>query len=251
MVATVCAFCSHSNAAGSSFCNDCGAALKLILCPRCEAVNHRSDPHCHKCGADLHGAPTSATASNDHAPVDEPVAAAEPPAPPIAAPTRNVAAVALIVIGLAAAASFAYYHRDADVPVSSALPVSAAIPEVLQAAVAPDTTQAAETQPKSSPAIVSDANGESSNDSADAPAPAPVPPEPATAAKNTADARPQRPRDREASSRPKAAATVPVVPPELRPPPQNSAANLRPAASCTDAVAALGLCNRSNREEGR
>jgi len=251
MAATVCAFCSHSNPAGSSFCNECGAALKLVLCGQCDAVNHRSDPNCHKCGADLRSASTSTPVSNDHAPVAEPVAAAKPAQPPIGASKRNAAVVALILIGLAAAASFTYYNRGAVVPMSSALPVSAAIPEVQNAPDAPNTSQQAEAEAKSGSANATDTNGESSNDLADMPAPTPVSPEPAAAVKNAADDPPQRPKERQASTRPKSAATVPTVPAELRPPPQDSAASLQPAASCTDAVAALGLCNRNNREEGK
>jgi len=53
MPAALCAFCNHANAAGSKFCSECGAALRLTLCPECEAVNDRTRTHCYKCGADL------------------------------------------------------------------------------------------------------------------------------------------------------------------------------------------------------
>lgn len=54
MPAASCAFCNHANAAGSKFCSECGAALRLTLCPVCEAVNDRTFTKCYKCGADLY-----------------------------------------------------------------------------------------------------------------------------------------------------------------------------------------------------
>ena len=254
MSATVCAFCSHSNPAGSSYCNECGAALKLILCRQCDAINHRSEPTCHKCGADLRSASASGVVSNP-AQIDEPRAVAEPTpvTPRSAASTRNAAVVALIVIGLVTAASFAYHTRDAAPPVSSTLPISAAIPEAPPAADVLETNHEADPASKTISATAGDSNVESPNEPVEGPSPmtAPPPAESAAAAKVAPEVPPQRPKDREATARPKSATTPPAVPPLLRPPTQDSTASLRPITSCSDAVAALGLCNRNNREEGK
>jgi len=53
MSPAVCTFCSHANPPGSAFCNECGAALTLVLCKTCEAVNDRDATHCYKCGSTL------------------------------------------------------------------------------------------------------------------------------------------------------------------------------------------------------
>ena len=54
-----CLFCKHPNPAGASFCNDCGAQLNLQPCGQCGAIDDRAAKNCYKCGADfgLAGAP--------------------------------------------------------------------------------------------------------------------------------------------------------------------------------------------------
>jgi len=61
--AVVCGFCNHKNAAASKFCGECGAALQLMLCPGCEAVNDRSFARCYKCGTELSPSPEAIAAS--------------------------------------------------------------------------------------------------------------------------------------------------------------------------------------------
>jgi hypothetical protein len=63
MSAALCAFCNHANAAGSKFCSECGAALRLTLCPECEAVNDRTGTECYKCGANLYASAVFAEAA--------------------------------------------------------------------------------------------------------------------------------------------------------------------------------------------
>ena len=65
MPAALCAFCNHTNVAGSKFCSECGAALRLTLCPECEAVNDRTRTHCYKCGADLYASAVFAQAATE------------------------------------------------------------------------------------------------------------------------------------------------------------------------------------------
>ncbi len=48
-----CHFCEHGNRAGAKFCEECGSALNLKLCKQCEAINHRAAQHCHQCGTEF------------------------------------------------------------------------------------------------------------------------------------------------------------------------------------------------------
>jgi len=66
MSPAVCTFCSNANPSGSAFCNECGAALNLMLCKACEAVNDRSATHCYNCGSEL--SPASSVAATIDAP---------------------------------------------------------------------------------------------------------------------------------------------------------------------------------------
>jgi hypothetical protein len=147
MFATVCAFCDHTNPAGSSFCNECGASLQLNLCPGCEAINHRNATNCHKCGAALPnassieviandsllgesvGPPASTTVIAAMSPViDEAIPA--PEAKPALPLRRSSAAfVALPLIAVAAVVYYAYHNRDVAPPDSTSMRHSAAITE--------------------------------------------------------------------------------------------------------------------------
>src|SRR5512132_3239789 len=80
--AVVCGFCNHRNVAESKFCGECGAALRLMLCPGCEAVNDRSFAQCYKCGTELSPSPESIEASPElsgSAPIASAEAASEVP----------------------------------------------------------------------------------------------------------------------------------------------------------------------------
>lgn len=46
-----CIACGHSNTAGESSCQACGSSLDLKLCSSCEAINAIKAEHCHACGA--------------------------------------------------------------------------------------------------------------------------------------------------------------------------------------------------------
>ncbi|MCV2356057.1 zinc ribbon domain-containing protein [Paucibacter sp. B2R-40] len=49
-----CPYCDHVSPAGSKFCNDCGAALHLRPCPHCGSVNDiTQSTHCSRCNGDL------------------------------------------------------------------------------------------------------------------------------------------------------------------------------------------------------
>jgi len=147
MAATVCAFCSHANLAGSSFCNECGASLQLNLCSKCQAINHRTASICHKCGAELPSASSTAVIAND-LPLGESVCAPASttvtsvrfrstddvfliPAPETRAALplrrRSAAFIALPLIAVAAAVYYAYHNRDVVPPESASVRYSAAI----------------------------------------------------------------------------------------------------------------------------
>ena len=57
MASMHCISCDQENSASAKFCAQCGSALNLTLCPKCEAINDRSAPRCHSCEAPL-AAPT-------------------------------------------------------------------------------------------------------------------------------------------------------------------------------------------------
>jgi ribosomal protein L40E len=50
-----CSFCAHVNPPAAKFCNDCGSALRLRPCARCEAINDVDAARCHQCGQPLDG----------------------------------------------------------------------------------------------------------------------------------------------------------------------------------------------------
>ncbi|HEX2011071.1 MAG TPA: zinc ribbon domain-containing protein, partial [Roseateles sp.] len=51
---TQCPYCDHNSPEGSKFCNACGAALHLVPCPHCGALNDISKMDaCGSCHGDL------------------------------------------------------------------------------------------------------------------------------------------------------------------------------------------------------
>lgn len=53
MAALHCLSCEHANSAAAKYCAQCGSALNLRLCEKCEAINQRSALRCHSCDAPL------------------------------------------------------------------------------------------------------------------------------------------------------------------------------------------------------
>ncbi|MDO8304043.1 MAG: zinc ribbon domain-containing protein [Sedimentisphaerales bacterium] len=52
---TLCPYCDHVSPEGSKFCGACGAALHLMPCPHCGAVNDITVvTACYRCHSDLH-----------------------------------------------------------------------------------------------------------------------------------------------------------------------------------------------------
>ena len=95
-----CPYCGHVSPPGSKFCNECGAALHLLPCPHCGAVNDISlFPVCARCNWDLRpplgnldagaGAGAGADAVADVLPAGAPATAqgmADPPTDPLTDP---------------------------------------------------------------------------------------------------------------------------------------------------------------------
>jgi len=44
-----CRICAHENAADAKYCSECGEPLRLVLCPRCGAVNEATKNLCWQC----------------------------------------------------------------------------------------------------------------------------------------------------------------------------------------------------------
>ena len=53
MAALHCLSCEHANSAAAKYCEQCGSALNLRLCEKCEAINERNALRCHSCAAPL------------------------------------------------------------------------------------------------------------------------------------------------------------------------------------------------------
>jgi hypothetical protein len=292
MTAAVCAFCSHANPAGSSFCNDCGSSLRLALCAKCEAVNDRAASNCHKCGAQFSSTSSTAGDAND-LPRNE-SAGPSPSSGDRAAPTeakaasprqrRSAALAALPLIVLAGATYYVYRSGDVKPSGSSSHPESPAISSGSGAMGAANVhpsderEDGAERRPTNSADALAAPPGIPSP--ADDPAhPIPVDPEPnlgtvpdqkslerqrpdepRQAAEGTAksadDGARRRPQERDArrdrsvsTAKPDSGVLIPR--PTQRAPNQDVSARFQPPLACTDAVAALGLCNRNKLEEGK
>jgi hypothetical protein len=227
-----CSFCGHDNPEASHFCNECGAALHLTLCASCEAINHRAAPRCHKCGASLTAAPT----------VDADVAMtalASPPVEPIEATQpasrarswRAAAVLGLLLVAIVGAAIYGI-GRTLAVPAPTVANVEISAAPVHEAAEAPApssgrATEDAAPQPSTEPTpqTAEVAPGESVSEQGASPPPA-VPKRPRRDAKH--DAGP------------------PIL--ALMPARSQESTTSPTGRNCTDAVAALGLCNRNHDE---
>jgi len=201
-----CAFCGHRNPSAAKYCNECAADLQLALCPSCSAVNRRDMPQCHKCGASLEVTPED----NATLPaIVETTADASPPLPP-PPPRRRGVAIALVASVCAIAAVYALYQAGAISP--SALPAVA-------------------------PGIESHARG----NEAPPPEAAPAEPTPAAVAQPVPPARADTTEQRMDGS-----PTQPVATPKDATEPAQDRSTPGPSTSgCTDAVAALALCDRT------
>lgn len=244
-----CPYCDHVSPVGSKFCNDCGAALHLRPCPHCGSVNDITlNTHCSRCNGDLGLSPAAA----------EPIASVEPPllneeieaSVPITAtfadanPSAGRSYAPLFGIALIAVAVFSYYGLRSEPDAAPAAAALSAIPAqqspIPLAAVEPSTpaSTAAPVQASEAAAPVASAPAASLISQEAAPMPA------ATASL----AKLSPPAARRLAPPPPAAAAASPGSERYSAGPRNRGAaeglDLKQPNidSCTDAVAALGLC---------
>ncbi|MDN3919245.1 double zinc ribbon domain-containing protein [Roseateles violae] len=271
---TRCPYCAHVSPVDSKFCNECGAALHLQPCPHCGAVNDLTLTEvCGRCGGDLQQAgATAEAAANDPPALDLPgiaaaAAAAEsappdeldsaflhaqsdslrPPAPR-ALPLLVMLSSAAVVL-LAAAAGYYFYEGRTPAPSAKA---TAVIDSVVRDALS--------TQPPAEPpgrSTASSTPGASPTppvapERSEAAEPSPPPTQTAAASEALPGIAPgPAPRRSERPPRmtiaPANDANLPPIalPPTRAGPSGNSAIEPPPPriGACTEAVAALGLCN--------
>lgn len=228
---TQCPYCEHESPPGSKFCNACGAALHLVPCPHCGAVNDITQTSaCARCQGELLSAPLSSSAL-DLSPAEPPLLPSTrpmPPWPPEAAtvlrPPRSrwlaggAALAVLAVGGLYAFRPAPPPPPDAPAPptqlVTTPAPVAVPVVAAPALAVAASAEVPAEVEPPPP---------------APAPAPAIVPP-------RVQRAQPAPAPLPEPVAPARAGAAEGLNPPSGPPP-----------GPCTEARSALGLCSSSDR----
>jgi hypothetical protein len=211
---TQCPYCDHVSPAGTKFCGECGAALHLMPCPHCGAVNDiTAATACYRCHGELSEKYSAAPAEPNSPQADISPYVVEPPA----RQRPHALVVGIVLLAFAAASYYAYRQRsvlDVRVP----LPVAV---EVKQPGVPADTNATAGNIIKAPAGVV--------------PAPVAVPVAPAPAKPD-----PAAPRETAES-----AATIVATPDIVRARIDASKGLEKQApyaGPCTDAVAALGLC---------
>ena len=120
---TQCPYCEHVSPAESKFCNECGAALHLMPCPHCGAVNDITvATACYRCHGELRSIPSAALAASATTPAGTAHAestSAQSDASPYVMPeppTRRrpyTLVVAIMLIAFAAAGYYAVRQRSA------------------------------------------------------------------------------------------------------------------------------------------
>ena len=119
---TQCPYCDHVSPPGSKFCGECGAALHLMPCPHCGAVNDITvNTACYRCHGELRkvapaalttvAAPTPAATQIEPA-SPQPDAIIELIAGPPARHRPHALVVGIVLVAFIAAAYFAYRQRS-------------------------------------------------------------------------------------------------------------------------------------------
>lgn len=272
---TQCPYCDHHSPEGSKFCNACGAALHLVPCPHCGAVNDVSKMDvCGSCHGDLRTAraprmpkPAQTPADEEflsiHLPLEDSTAAGESPlspAPmyaqdqpiPVLQPGPHRLRRAWLVGGALALLAAAYYAWQIPEPSHAPareLEAPRAGPAPKSGAMAASTPPAAVVETATDAALkAAEAALQSAGAAAAAPSAArggeaaPHKPVAAAASATALTRRGAAAARAAAASDPAPLRGRPIVDdPVLRP--TRPAA---PAGPCTEAVAALGLCASSD-----
>ena len=247
MFATKCSFCQFDNVPGARFCAECGSPLHLKVCPGCGKVSDVTAQTCEHCRAPF---PRIELAPVQSAAQPAPAPAPQQASPPTAAPVRQTAIPqAPSPNEVAPAAGMRAWPLIMVALVAGGLPLlwfnRASLPEP-KTFTPPPVGAPTISLPPSAPAVqppVQQPSGSSASSQVAAPATQPVP---------TAQAGP--PSDTPVSAgQPGATATLA---PAQRTPPKAKAPErvLRPSPApakkvepqvreCTEAVAAVGLCD--------
>ena len=229
MLLSHCPNCDYDNQPGERFCAACGVPLDLKPCPVCGKVDSVKAAVCSGCGAhfpSLGGDP----------PADEPVAAPETPNPTppvIASPATTMRAMPLIIVALAAGGiPLLWLFRNAmPVPkVWQGSPPGIEAPALPSPSDRPEMAPVPPAQPVGSvPSLI--------------PVPAAKAEEPAVVELAPAAVAPPPPKPKPVAKRkPVPAAPKPAAEPAAPP-------NAAVAGECTEALAAVGLCERKAAKE--
>lgn len=249
---TLCPYCDHLSPPGSKFCGECGAALHLMPCPQCGAVNDiTSASTCYRCHVDLTKnasvalPPPAAAAADTATPMSaSPEPTLDAPADAVETPSSRQRPHALVVsIVLVAFAAASYYAWRQRATLESRDPVHADEKAAAASGGTSDNTGVgnvtrlpAAGQPPASPSP-----DKLAQDRMESPQAAIANTTPASAPSAT----PAAPLRQNASAVP-AAAGVGASPLETSRARNEAAKGLATPAPnlgpCTDAVAALGLC---------
>lgn len=230
-----CPYCDHVSPADAKFCGACGAALHLLPCPNCGAVNDITKVSaCYRCHQALEEStvqPAALPAPN--APVDATSAVQQGDDNPAARQRPHTAAVIIILIAFAAASYYAYRQRS-TLANHEIAPAGNEAKGSVNAAPAPPS--AATTAP---PVVA-------------APAAAPLVAEPKKEVVTVPPALTTTPAIVPATPTPtrrnrlsrEATAAAPPEAPATRSPGVGIQTEAPRIGPCTDAVAALGLCTK-------
>lgn len=252
---TLCPYCDHVSPAGSKFCGACGAALHLMPCPHCGAVNDITvTTVCYRCHGDLQENATVVLPSPAPAePVEPETTQAEATpyvmAEPAARQRPHALVVGIVLMAFAAASYYAYRQRTAMNARESA-PTEAKSPGAADTGANTGTgtiikaPPIAVGKPQPAPAVPADAKGtkpdaEPTRETTVSSAPVAI--APATAAmRSNAD---RSGTGRETADSPTASANVAPDIARARLDASKGLEKQTPnIGPCTDAVAALGLC---------
>ena len=216
MLATKCSFCQHENSPGSRFCAKCGSPMHLKICPnpQCGKVSDVSAAVCESCGEAF---PKIALAPVG---ADAPTESQQPdPAPPAAKEGKSrMPAWPLVMMAIVAGGLPLLWANRAQLPTPKTwqLDPDASPPKAAVSAQKPPAAATAAAPPLPPAPVQAAVLG--SGD-----------PVPASGADSASDSRTQA--HQPASAKPAKKTT---------PKPRKKAEPPRP---CTEAVAALGLCN--------
>jgi hypothetical protein len=226
MLLSHCPNCEYDNQPGERFCAACGVPLDLKPCPVCGKVDSVKATVCTGCGA--HFPPLNGEPARDDGNVSSENLNRLPP-PIVAPPPSTMRATPLIIVALAAAGIPLLWLFRNTMPVPR---VWQASPPGFEVPVTTPSSAQSETLPISPPP----------QPSASGPALIPVPPkveEPQVAEPPKAAVVPEPSRT---VAKPKA--KVPKQADEAPPPPKPAV-----VSECTEALAAVGLCQRKAAKE--